>query len=135
MSEWLFVYGTLRKDTANSMHHMLGRGATFVARARARGRLYDLGEYPGLVASDAGTWVHGDVYELADPRTALARLDDYEGCGPDDAKPHEYERVRCEVLMETGAREIAWVYVYRGTLAGKREIPSGDYCQRNDPPG
>lgn len=135
MSERLFVYGTLRKGSANSMHHMLGHDAKFVARARTQGRLYDLGEYPGLVASDAGTWVHGDVYELGDPSAMLARLDDYEGCGPNDARPHEYERVPCEVVMETGAHEVAWVYVYRGTLAGKREIPSGDFCRRDDPAG
>jgi len=135
MSERLFVYGTLRKDSANSMHRMLERDASFVARARTRGHLYDLGEYPGLVASDADTWVYGDVYELADPSATLARLDDYEGCGSNDAKPHEYERVRCEVVMDTGGRETAWVYIYRGTLAGKREIRSGDYLRRPDPPG
>ena len=134
MSERLFVYGTLRKGGANSMHHMLGRDSRFVGRARTRGRLYDLGEYPGLVASD-DTWVHGDLYELADARTVLARLDEYEGCGPNDARPHEYERMQCEVLTETGVRETAWVYLYRGAVAGKREIPSGDYCGQRDPPG
>lgn len=135
MSERLFVYGTLRKDSANSMHRMLERDASFVARARIRGHLYDLGEYPGLVISDADTWVHGDVYELADPSAMLTRLDDYEGCGPSDASPHEYERVRCEVLMDTGGSETAWVYVYRGTLVGKREIRSGDYLRPTDLPG
>jgi len=135
VSELLFIYGTLRKGGAHGRHDLLERDARFVARARMRGRLYDLGEYPGLVASDADAWAHGDVYELADPRAMLARLDDYEGCGPGDAKPHEYERERREVLMETGACEMAWVYVYRGTLAGKREIRSGDYLRPEDPPG
>lgn len=132
MSEQLFVYGTLRKDSANSVHEMLERNARFVAYARTRGRLYDLGEYPGLIPADADSWVHGDLYELADPSAVLARLDEYEGCGPNDPKPHEYERVRREVLMDTGGRETAWVYVYRGGLAGSREIRSGDYCRPGD---
>ncbi|MGH9197662.1 MAG: gamma-glutamylcyclotransferase family protein, partial [Acidimicrobiia bacterium] len=61
----LFVYGTLRKDIRNSMFHLLAREATFVGGARAQGRLFHLGEYPGLVPSRApGSWVHGEVYAL-----------------------------------------------------------------------
>ena len=135
MSERLFVYGTLRKDSPNSMHRVLARDARFVARARTRGRLYDLGAYPGMVASATGGWVRGDVYELGDPAAVLARLDAYEGCGPDDAEPHEYQRVRCEVLMDSGERDTVWTYVYRGALGGKRQIASGDYCRPDDPAG
>jgi len=126
----LFVYGTLRRDSPNSRHAMLARAARLVGRARMRGRLYQLGGYPGLVpAPDAERWVQGEVYELTDPEALLARLDEYEGCGPRDPEPHEYERVRAEAWMASGAREEAWVYVYRGPLSEKREIVSGDYCE------
>ena len=47
--------------------------------ARAPGRLYDLGPYPGLAAARRrGDWVVGDLYELAAPRALLRMLDRYE---------------------------------------------------------
>jgi len=107
---------------------MLAGVARFVGHARVRGRLYELGGYPGVVsAADTDAWVHGEVYELTEPHEVLARLDDYEGCGASDSEPHEYRRECAEVWMATGAREEAWVYRYLGSIAGKREIESGDY--------
>jgi gamma-glutamylcyclotransferase (GGCT)/AIG2-like uncharacterized protein YtfP len=74
------------------------------------------------------------VYVLENPSEMLARLDDYEGCGRNDAEPHEYERVQHEVVLETGERELAWVYVYRGSVTGKHVIRSSDYsCPTGDP--
>jgi gamma-glutamylcyclotransferase (GGCT)/AIG2-like uncharacterized protein YtfP len=129
----LFVYGTLRRDSPNSRHGMLEGIARFVGHARMRGRLYELGGYPGVVpAPDTDAWVRGEVYELVEPQELLARLDEYEECGPRDPEPHEYRRVRAEVWMATGAREEAWVYRYLGSVAGKREIESGDYCDGNE---
>ncbi len=109
---------------------MLANEATFAGYARTRGRLYLLDGYPGLVpAGDPQAWVHGEVYVLEDSPGVLARLDDYEGCGRNDPRPHDYERVRQEVILEAGASDLAWVYVYRGAVAGRTEIPSGDYCR------
>lgn len=128
MTSRLFVYGTLRKDTRNSMFHLLAREARFVGRAQVQGRLFHLGEYPGLVRSrDPGLWVHGEVYTLENPPENLARLDYYEGCGPNDPEPHEFERVEKDVVLESGERKNIWVYVYRGSTTDKKEILSGDY--------
>ena len=123
MLDRLFVYGTLRKEIPNSRFHVLEQAAqkvTFAGNARIQGRLFDLGEYPGLALSgDPDSWVRGEVYILEDPRDALSRLDDYEG--------KEFERVKKDVVLESGASGKAWVYTYRGSTAKKREIPSGDY--------
>jgi gamma-glutamylcyclotransferase (GGCT)/AIG2-like uncharacterized protein YtfP len=128
MTQHLFVYGTLRKDVRNSMFHLLARHAQFVGRARIRGHLYDLGDYPGVVLStDQDRWVHGEVYALEDASEVLARLDEYEGCRPTDPRPHEFERVMSDIEFEDGKTTRAWVYAYRGALEGKQEIPSGDY--------
>jgi gamma-glutamylcyclotransferase (GGCT)/AIG2-like uncharacterized protein YtfP len=130
MTSQLFVYGTLREGGRNSVHHMLAHGARRVGKARMRGRLFDLGEYPGFVPSDTGpAWVHGELYALADSAEMLARLDEYEGCGSRDPRPHEFQRLCREALMEGGASAEAWVYVYAGTVNGKPEIASGDYCR------
>ena len=105
--------------------------ATFVGYARIQGRLFDLGEYPGLVLSgDPGSWVRGEVYALGNPRETLSRLDDYEGCGPNDPTPHEFERAEEIAVLDSGASDRAWVYVYRGSTANKREIVSGDYSSK-----
>lgn len=110
---------------------MLARQARFVGYARTRGRLYQLGGYPGLVSSrEPRGWVRGEVYALERPSEMLARLDDYEGCGPNDAPPHEFERVEGEVILESGEAGVAWIYVYAGTLDGRSEIASGDYCRQ-----
>ena len=131
MMTWrLFVYGTLRENSRNDAFHLLARDATFVGRARMKGRLYDLGEYPGLVASSgADAWVRGELYSLEKPEEALSRLDCYEGCGPDAAKPHDFKRVELDAELETGETIRAWVYVYEGSIEGKHEITSGDYLE------
>jgi gamma-glutamylcyclotransferase (GGCT)/AIG2-like uncharacterized protein YtfP len=129
----LFVYGSLRSDVPRSMSHLLGSGATLVGRARMPGRLYHLGAYPAAVAStDPDAWIHGEVYALTHSEDTLLRLDAYEGCGPSDPKPHPYERVACDVTLESGVTTRAWVYLYRRSLAGVPEILSGDYRDRDD---
>ena len=129
MTERLFVYGTLRKGSRGSMHHLLAQHARLIGPARTSGRLYHLGSYPGLVpSSERDAWVRGDLYALERLPEVLDRLDDYEGCGPNDAQPHEFERVQREVVLDTGERALAWLYVYKGSIAGKDEIRSGDYC-------
>lgn len=130
MTQRIFVYGTLRKDSRNSMFHLLARHAQFLGHARIRGRLYDLGEYPGvLLAANQNRWVHGEVYCLNSADEVLTRLDEYEGCGPEDPKPHEIERVMGDALLDDGRTTRVWIYVYRGTLEGRQEIPSGDYFE------
>ena len=128
MTNRLFVYGTLRKDVPNSTFQMLERDARFVGYARIMGRMYSVGEYPGLVPSrERGYWVHGEVYALENPPKTLALLDDYEGCGPEDPEPHEFERAEHTAVLESGVEDNVWVYVYRSSASDRQEILSGDY--------
>ena len=53
----LFAYGTLMRGYA--LHGVLARGATWLAEGSVRGRLLDLGAYPGLVAGPGR--VRGEV--------------------------------------------------------------------------
>lgn len=73
----IFVYGTLKRGDKN--HHYLA-GQTFVGPAwTVPGfRLYDLGDYPGMVESEGDQHgVAGEVWSV-DPE-CLARLDLLEG--------------------------------------------------------
>src|SRR5262245_14779388 len=71
----LFVYGTLKRGGAGAAHLV---GAIFEGPATtATGfALYDLGEYPALVASLDGV-VEGELYQVT--LEQLAELDSYEG--------------------------------------------------------
>ena len=69
----LFVYGTLRAFVDIPMAQWLRRIARYVGSATTRGRLYDLGPYPGMrPARRRGEIVVGDVYRVTAPQR-LAR--------------------------------------------------------------
>ncbi len=105
------------------LHAVLARGATYLGEGRIRGRLLQLGRYPGLVAG-AGT-VRGEVYRMDDPEL-LPVLDRQEG--------YNFERRRSMVTLAEDRRARAWVYWYRGPRQRAVPIPDGDF-HRAQPPG
>ena len=114
----VFVYGTLRRGGVRAMDELFP-GAEFVGDARVSGRLYDLGDFPGLLLDESGArQVVGEVYEVDDE--TLSRLDDIEA-------PSSYWRKRVEVSV--GNRETAcWVYEPDPKLYDFRVlIASGDW--------
>ncbi len=121
----LFVYGTLRKGLQNSMSRFLRDHADYVGEGYCRGRLYDLGGFPGLQPShDPDDRVVGEVYALRQPESALAHLDEYEGCvGPDPL----YRRKLVEVIMSDGEPIQAWAYIFNRPVSDFKRIASGDY--------
>ena len=130
--DYLFVYGTLRSVSANEMQGLLRQHAELVAGADVRGTLYDLGEYPGLVADrEASATVRGEVYRLRPDaaQQTLRELDAYEGCGPDDPEPHEFVRAQIPVRLDTGGVVEAWAYLLTRDATGLRRIASGDYFE------
>ncbi len=128
--EYLFVYGTLRKDPKNQKYRILARHADFVGEGAFRGKLYDIGEYPGTIPSNrASDVVKGEVYALRNPNYALGRLDEYEGCGPDESYPTEFRREKKNIFLDNGEKVNAWVYIYNRPIKGLKAIPSGDYLK------
>jgi gamma-glutamylcyclotransferase (GGCT)/AIG2-like uncharacterized protein YtfP len=101
---------------------LLADGATFIGEGRARGRLLDLGRYPGLV--EGGGTVRGEVYRLDDPELLRA---------VDRAEGYNFERRRASVTLASGLALRAWVYRYRGGRARAVPIPDGCY-RRAGPP-
>ncbi|HEV7487226.1 MAG TPA: gamma-glutamylcyclotransferase family protein [Thermoanaerobaculia bacterium] len=125
----LFVYGTLRRDLAHEMFHLLARTARFVDEARVAGRLYDLGDYPGMTLSPNGSYVKGEIYDVRSDQweRVIQRLDEYENCREDDPEPHEYRRELVHAELPSGQTVQAWAYVLNRPAQGLREIVSGDY--------
>jgi len=127
---FIFVYGTLRKDAGHELFHVLARNAAFVGEAVVRGRLFNLGSYPGVVLSDdPAESVKGELYEIAQSKqkAVLDLLDHYEGCAPDDREPHEYRRELVDVSTTPGATVQAWVYLLNRPTDRLEPIASGDY--------
>lgn len=127
-TEHVFVYGTLRRGQA--LHGQLERaGAEFVGEGWIRGRLYDLGEYPGAVPSDLGNeQVFGELYRLGRPSEQLPILDEVEECDPDDPERSLFIRRRVDVRLGDGRITHALVYVLPREPESAQRIPGGDFA-------
>jgi gamma-glutamylcyclotransferase (GGCT)/AIG2-like uncharacterized protein YtfP len=125
----LFVYGTLRRQSAHPMREVLSRHARWIGAGRFAGLLFDLGEYPGAVPDPSGSrWVVGDLYRMEEPERLLPILDAYERCAPAERAP-EYRREVRDVLGPGGETVRAWVYLYNRPVDGRARIASGDYLR------
>jgi len=128
-TDLLFVYGTLRKDADHPSHCLLKKGAKLIGKACMIGRLYEINGYPGAVRSDSGEeQVGGELYQLIETDSLLARLDDYEETGGNYPEPQEYRRDLVTVEREDKTKVIAWCYLYNRSTAGLRLIASGVWC-------
>jgi gamma-glutamylcyclotransferase (GGCT)/AIG2-like uncharacterized protein YtfP len=126
MNPRLFVYGSLMSSASHAMGERLRREARLVGDATIAAKLYKISWYPGAVASsDATERVHGEVYALAQPSRALAWLDRYEGIPPGQTRSAEYERLERPARLASGEEIAAWVYLYRGDVAGLPVVPDG----------
>jgi gamma-glutamylcyclotransferase (GGCT)/AIG2-like uncharacterized protein YtfP len=97
----VFVYGTLRRGGIRAMPSIFP-DATFIDDAKVNGRLYDFGEYPGLLLDESNSPVVGEVYEVDDE--TLGKLDEIE------AESH-YLRKQFELSFDED-RRACWVYVF-----------------------
>src|ERR1035438_3733959 len=127
---YVFVYGTLRGAAGTEWSRLLTANSRFVGAGLTRGALFHLDGYPGMTAhTDDDTWVNGEVYLLNAPPSALPILDAYEGCGPGQPLPHEFERQVVTVRLDSGQTIEAWAYIYTLETGDKARITSGDYLQ------
>lgn len=129
----LFVYGTLRRDPSHELFHLLARNAEFLGEAVVQGKLYDLGDYPGMLYPARGHVV-GELYRIAPGswQSVVERLDEYEGCRLVDPEPHEYRRVIVDARSTSGHPVRAWAYVLARPVNNLPEIESGDYLSRRE---
>jgi gamma-glutamylcyclotransferase (GGCT)/AIG2-like uncharacterized protein YtfP len=65
---------------------------------------------------------------MDDAANVLQLLDDYEGIGPDDPLPHEYDRELYKVETDKGALT-CWVYFYAMPVNQYQQIMSGNYIR------
>ena len=123
----LFVfYGLLKQGAAGMPADLpLEASGTFLGPCRFRGRLLDLGGFPGVV--DGDTLCHGVMYQLIDA-SLIGAMDDFEDV-TDNPATSLYVRKTINVLgddaLPTGER--AWIYWYNQPTEGHEEIADGNW--------
>ncbi|WP_158857243.1 gamma-glutamylcyclotransferase family protein [Lunatibacter salilacus] len=123
--EFLFVYGTLLTDVKHPKGEMLRALASFIGKGQIPGTLYDLGEYPALVAcNETSSSVLGEVYDLSSCPNLWAELDEYEGINDSDTPEYTREKV---LVTTADATLTCWTYIYQGIVQNLVPIEGGDY--------
>lgn len=126
---YVFCYGTLRAGEIND----IGRAAAthgiaaprLVGAVAVAGRLYDFGNYPGMVAGGGRDLVWGDVHAIDERLVPV--LDEIEEVYPGV----EGLFVRQRASVELGGRRYDCLYYPVGAhaIADKPRIESGDWVQ------
>lgn len=128
MNNLLFVYGTLLNEN-NEYAVYLKNHSRFYSYGKIKGKLYNIGEYPGAIlsAKDKG-YISGSILELDHPEGVFPVIDDYEGYGNDQSVPNEFIRLIAQI--ETSSASVnCWIYVYNLPIAGLKLIKSGRYLK------
>jgi gamma-glutamylcyclotransferase (GGCT)/AIG2-like uncharacterized protein YtfP len=126
MNNLLFIYGTLLNED-NEYARYLKNNSRFYSTGKLKGKLYDIGEYPGAVLSD-GEHIYGSILEINDPEKVLPIIDDYEGFGDNQFQPNEFIRVLTKIGTISGFVN-CWVYLYNLPVTGLKRIESGRYIK------
>jgi gamma-glutamylcyclotransferase (GGCT)/AIG2-like uncharacterized protein YtfP len=134
MPDHLFVYGTLRAESAHPMAHRLKVGARHIGKGSAPGLLYDFGSWPGAFFGPEQKYrVIGNVFALGRSSRLLTDLDKYEGVTPANGEEREFpeaeglfHRIAIEVSLDKGGSVEAWAYGLKEAPRA-RLIGTGDF--------
>jgi gamma-glutamylcyclotransferase (GGCT)/AIG2-like uncharacterized protein YtfP len=121
----LFIYGTLL-NSDNEFAIYLQENSSVYSNGKFKGRLYDIGEYPGAVEDTGGkSHVYGSIVLLKDPYV-WKHIDHYEDFGANEPQPNLFTRKLIDVETDSGIVN-CWVYLYNLPVDGFHLINSGNY--------
>jgi len=127
LTEFLFVYGSLRNGFKNRYARFLQMGSELLGTAYTLGKLYDIGGYPGLkLSNDVTEQVWGDIYRVGNAQKIYPMLDIYEESGNAFPKPNEYIKELISVNFNGGELS-AICYMYNRPVENLPRIHSGDF--------
>lgn len=120
-SDYIFVYGTLRKCFRGEIQTYFQKNTEFIDYALFQGKLYEISGYPGVVPSPfPEDLVIGEVYKIqANLENFFEILDEYEG--------EEYNRTQVDVILKKNSFLRVWIYLYKNSILEFKFIPNGDY--------
>ena len=118
----VFVYGTLMRGQQR-WKHLQPWSSGVVHEGQVSGRLFHLGDYPGMTTDKPGV-VHGEVHRCRDIEPCLEVLDSIEGVDEGDMASGLY--LRLPVPVRVGGEVIwAWAYTVNRLPAGAPCIEDG----------
>ena len=127
----LFVYGSLRRGFHSNAYEYISRFFTFVAEAKVKGNLFDMGDYPAAIPAPGDNFIAGELYVINQENEfswAIGQLDDYEGVNVEANETQLYRRELTEVYFNDQVTN-AWIYWYNADVSGRPLIESGDLLQ------
>ena len=130
MSEYVFVYGSLKPGFGGEEARKMVSLLRHVGSAKVAGRLYDFGEYCGAILDEArDEFVKGELLEIP-TQSVLRKLDQYEEYDPRGSNISLFVRQRVQATLQTGEIVQAWIYVYNGEPGDAPIIKSGEYQKK-----
>lgn len=128
MRDYLFIYGTLLPEYAPNEIADTVRRLSYVGPAYVHGRLYDLGEYPGVILdASSQTKISGHLFRLPQDQSVLKSLDSYEEFEPGNLEESLFVRKQTTVTLDEGRAIQCWIYVYNRDPGAAPLVLSGDY--------
>jgi gamma-glutamylcyclotransferase (GGCT)/AIG2-like uncharacterized protein YtfP len=128
MSQYLFVYGTLRPGLAPPAVAHIIQQLRRIGAGSVRGRLYNLGAYPGAHPDAlAETTIVGEVFEIPNDQAFWSALDDYEGFDPLSPAASLFVRTKCRVTLDREGELESWIYAYNRHPKTAPLVTGGDY--------
>lgn len=127
----LFVYGSLRSGFHHPAYEYISKYFKLLSEAKAKGYLYDMGNFPAAVPTTDDAYIIGELYELKDKADflwAIEQLDEYEGVRPEEGEAPMYRRELTTVYYNNETTE-AWIYWFNGKIEEQPLIASGDVFQ------
>lgn len=125
----LFVYGSLRSQFKHAAYAYISKYFNLVGEGRVRGKLYDLGSYPGAIPATDESFIIGELYQIKNSEDfyrAMELLDEYEGVNPSEGEPPIFKREPATIFLKEANQTTAWVYWYAGFIEDQPLITSGD---------
>ncbi|MEO8147978.1 MAG: gamma-glutamylcyclotransferase family protein [Bacteroidia bacterium] len=131
--DYIFLYGTLRKEFNHHVFKKVEDKLDYVGKGFVKGKIFDIGEYPGLIESTGNqSVVEGDVYSIKNETEKVFKLlDRYEGFIEGNLNKSEYIRKRKDIQLIREDKKIrSWIYIYNRTKHKNfKEIFTGDYLK------
>lgn len=127
----IFVYGSLLSGFPGNHHQLISKYFTLIGKAKVKGILYDLGEYPAAVPAIDINFIFGELYIITEANEfsrAIGQLDEYEGVKVEFGETALYRRELTDVFLNDNILT-AWIYWYNKDIADKLIISSGDVLQ------
>ena len=130
-TDHVLLYGSLLSFLSTQEELGVKHSLKLLGHCALQGRLYDLGDYPGLVMNHAdSTIVMAELYQCLDQQVLHTLFEDYR---PGDEAGSLY--IRHSVSLDHPVKE-AWTYVYNRPVSESAFIPCGNWkrhlAEKND---